>query len=308
MSAELPIVFDADGLVPAVVQDIETGDVLMLAYMNREALERTFETGQAHFWSRSRQTLWRKGETSGHVQLVREIRVNCYENSLLLSVTQVGACCHTGYPTCYFRRLDPNGSLTVVAERAFDPTDVYGQSPDTSELRLWFGAYEYLRDTDLAAVSATSRALRSGDADLTGRLADELEELAGVLRGEHVHTTPVEDAILEASQALYWLTLAALRSGHRYEDLGLDMAVAPSPTPVQRDAAARHLDGMARAWRRGISSDFGPTGTETTRVIAAALTGVGARLEEAIAFDLAALREKPYLAPYFTAATPPARS
>jgi phosphoribosyl-AMP cyclohydrolase len=97
--------FGEDGLAPVVVQDTVTGDVLMLAFMNEEALRLTRETGKAHFWSRSRGTLWRKGETSGHEQLVDAIRVNCERNSLLLLVRQIGAVCHDGYSTCYYREI-----------------------------------------------------------------------------------------------------------------------------------------------------------------------------------------------------------
>jgi phosphoribosyl-AMP cyclohydrolase len=117
--------YGADGLAPVVVQDAVSGDVLMLAFMNDDALRLTQETGRAHFWSRGRNALWRKGETSGHEQLVDEIRVNCEQNSLLLLVRQVGAVCHDGYPTCFYRRTAPDGSLTIVRNRAFDPSSVY---------------------------------------------------------------------------------------------------------------------------------------------------------------------------------------
>ena len=97
--------FDDRGLVPAVVQDVENGDVLMMAWMNRASLERTLEERTTVFWSRSRQELWRKGETSGHVQHVEEVRVDCDGDVLLVRVHQVGAACHTGERTCFFRRL-----------------------------------------------------------------------------------------------------------------------------------------------------------------------------------------------------------
>ena len=118
--------FDAQGLVPVVVQEDETNAVLLLAYMNREALEATLRTGRAHYWSRSRGTLWRKGETSGREQVVAGLYVNCEENSLLLRVHQQGdAACHTGHPTCYYRMLAPDGSWQEVQERVFDPHEVY---------------------------------------------------------------------------------------------------------------------------------------------------------------------------------------
>ena len=97
--------FDDRGLVPAVVQDVENGDVLMMAWMNRASLERTLEERRTVFWSRSRQELWRKGDTSGHVQHVEEVRVDCDGDVLLVRVHQVGMACHTGERTCFFRRL-----------------------------------------------------------------------------------------------------------------------------------------------------------------------------------------------------------
>ncbi len=97
--------FDDRGLVPAVVQDVDNGEVLMMAWMNRASLERTLKEGRTVFWSRSRQELWRKGDTSGHVQHVEEVRLDCDGDVLLVRVHQVGAACHTGERTCFFRRL-----------------------------------------------------------------------------------------------------------------------------------------------------------------------------------------------------------
>jgi phosphoribosyl-AMP cyclohydrolase len=119
--------FDEDGLMPAVVQEAESKQVLILAYMNREALEATRRTGKLHLWSRSRQKLWLKGESSGNVQLVEEIRVNCEGNSLLVLVRPHGPACHDGYATCFYRRLEEDGSTEVVEERVFDPAEVYGK-------------------------------------------------------------------------------------------------------------------------------------------------------------------------------------
>jgi phosphoribosyl-AMP cyclohydrolase len=113
------------GLLPAVVQDDETGEVLMLAYMNRDAWLKTLETGKATFWSRSRNTLWLKGETSGHVQLVREVRIDCDDDTILLKVHQRGgAACHTGYRSCFYRKL-VNGRVENTGVRIFDPEDIY---------------------------------------------------------------------------------------------------------------------------------------------------------------------------------------
>ena len=120
--------FGADGLVPVVVQDAVTRDVLMLAYMNEEALRLTRETARSHFWSRSRSRLWRKGETSGNEQIVRQISINCECNSLLLLVDQVGAVCHDGYDTCFYRSLNEDGTLETARTRVFDPALVYAVS------------------------------------------------------------------------------------------------------------------------------------------------------------------------------------
>jgi phosphoribosyl-AMP cyclohydrolase len=114
-----------EGLLPAIVQDHETGEVLMLAYMNREAWLKTLETGKANFWSRSRKTLWLKGETSGHVQLIREIRVDCDDDTILLKVHQLGgAACHTGHRSCFYREL-VDDALVHTGTRVFNPEDVY---------------------------------------------------------------------------------------------------------------------------------------------------------------------------------------
>ncbi len=112
---------DGDGLVPVVAQDAESGDVLMLAYASEEALARTRETGLAHYYSRSREELWQKGETSGHVQHVEEVRVDCDGDALLYRVEQESGACHTGFRSCFYRSADGE----VVGERVFDPDDVY---------------------------------------------------------------------------------------------------------------------------------------------------------------------------------------
>lgn len=117
-----------DGLIPAIAQDWQTGDILMLGYMNEEAFNTTLKTGKATYWSRSRRTLWVKGESSGNVQIVRDVLIDCDEDTVVLKVEQVGgAACHKGYRSCFFRRVEGDG-LTVVGERVFDPAEVYGKS------------------------------------------------------------------------------------------------------------------------------------------------------------------------------------
>ena len=122
MSTDAPtLAFEEQSLLPAVTQDVDSGDVLMLAYVTKEALERTRETGLAHYWSRSREELWQKGGTSGNVQRVEEIRVDCDGDALLYLVSQEGGACHTGFETCFYRTVDGDRR----AERLFDPEDVY---------------------------------------------------------------------------------------------------------------------------------------------------------------------------------------
>ena len=114
------------GLVPAIAQCAATGHVLMLAYMNEESWNKTLETGEAHYWSRSRSELWHKGGTSGNVQKVKSIRLDCDNDTVLLLIEQIGgAACHEGYESCFFHELHKDGSVSVCCERMFDPKEVY---------------------------------------------------------------------------------------------------------------------------------------------------------------------------------------
>jgi phosphoribosyl-AMP cyclohydrolase len=136
-SSEVALAFDDNELLPAIAQDTDTGDVLMLAYVSPEAVEKTLETGFAHYYSRSRDELWKKGGTSGHVQRVEEVRVDCDGDTLLYRVEQEGGACHTGYESCFYRTVDSvnrdeeRTSTTVTAETktvgemVFDPDETY---------------------------------------------------------------------------------------------------------------------------------------------------------------------------------------
>lgn len=239
--------FDRQGLLPVVIQDDATSEVLMVAFMNAEAFYLTRETGYTHFFSRSRNTIWRKGEQSGNIQEVRSIFVNCEETSLLIKVVQHGdAACHTGYRSCYYRRLLPDDTYETIGERVFDPEIVYSSSQartsghtdifpiaidSTSEeeqrksekleaeMRQLYGVYLYLRDNDMSDESNTSRLLQErSHSYLVARLADELQELAEVQSGEHVHTGREDDTVLEGSQVGYWLLLLAATENVRYDD------------------------------------------------------------------------------------------
>ena len=306
--------FGADGLAPVIVQDAATGDVLMLAFMNDEALRLTYETGRAHFWSRSRRKLWRKGETSGHEQVVAEVRVNCEQNSLLLLVRQTGAVCHDGYPTCYYRRAAPDGSLTVVRERAFDPAAVYSATRPATQLgksekvdrlaeatRRQYGAYAHLRDHDLTAESETSRRLRQPDQDFRGRIAGELRELAGVLSGEHRHSNRENDLLLEASQVIYWVLLQALRHDATWDRLRPDRALATSDAQISASTVARLLRAEADRWSTltPVEVDFASAGHATLALVGQAC--MSAKLDPLLAIeaDIAELESRPNLAAYF---------
>lgn len=121
------IKFNDKGLVPVITQDAKTGDILMFAWMNRESLEKTLETGIMTYWSRSRQELWIKGNTSGNTQVVREGFVDCDADCLLFKVDQqgAGAACHLGYRSCFFRKINPqDGSFIVIARKVFDPGEL----------------------------------------------------------------------------------------------------------------------------------------------------------------------------------------
>ncbi|GAC1387290.1 MAG: hypothetical protein NVSMB33_16830 [Ktedonobacteraceae bacterium] len=236
--------FDRQGLLPVVIQDDTTNEVLMVAFMNQEALYLTRETRYTHFFSRSRNAIWRKGERSGNVQEVRDMYVNCEENSLLIKVVQHGgAACHSGYRSCYHRRLKEDDTYETVMERVFNPDIVYGGTPEEAfvadskfpiaikyieaeeqrkleaDMRDLYAVYLYLRDHDMSDESNTSRLLQErSHSYLAARLADELQELADVQSGEHVHTNREDDTVLEASQVGYWLFLLAATDTMHYDD------------------------------------------------------------------------------------------
>lgn len=120
--------FNADGLIPAIVQDVTNGRVLMMAWMNRASLETTLKTGKTHFWSRSRQKYWMKGESSGHTQQVKDVAFDCDGDTLLIQVEQIGAACHEGYRSCFFRSAREEGLAFAVTEtRLEDPEKIYGK-------------------------------------------------------------------------------------------------------------------------------------------------------------------------------------
>lgn len=117
--------YDGSGLIPAVIVDQDTKQVLMVAYMNEASLRETIRTSRTHFWSRSRQKYWMKGESSGHTQDVKAVYIDCDLDTLVIEVVQHGAACHEGYYSCFYRRLDDRGEWEIVAEKVFEPDEVY---------------------------------------------------------------------------------------------------------------------------------------------------------------------------------------
>jgi hypothetical protein len=220
-------------------------------------------------------------------------------------VTQTGAVCHTGYPTCYYRRLERDDSLTVVRDQWFDPADVYsaGESSFPARVRLWYGAYEFLRDNNLADVSGTSRRLRDHEMVFAERVADELRELAGVLTGDHVHTDQQADALLEGTQSLYWLALVAVRAGITWEQLRPDRALIANTESLAPETAARMLESEASAWTASPANG----GNLAARIHAAmalvALTcqSVTVTPETLLERELLDLCSRSYMTPYFAA-------
>jgi phosphoribosyl-AMP cyclohydrolase len=296
------LTFDAHGLIPAIIQDAATGEVLMLAYMNAEALRLTRATGITHFWSRSREQLWQKGEQSGHSQEVVAIQVNCEENSLLVKVRQHGpGACHDGYRSCYYRELRPDDSLIPVMPRVFDPHLAYSgersAAPESQlerRFRQLYQIYEHLRDADFTAVSATSRALHEANLPwLLQRAREELRELQGVLAGTHRHSADrAEDIVLEGYQTCYWLCLVAIAARFPYDRVAPHQQMLRGYTDGAPDAGANHGE-----------AEFAASRTDVLPVLGAGFAHVGAACRQGhihpialLERDLAELRTRPYLA------------
>jgi phosphoribosyl-AMP cyclohydrolase len=126
MSFSDELKYDSNGLFPAIMQDVETKEVLMLAYMNKTSFDETVKTGKAHFWSRSRQKYWMKGESSGHIQTVKKMFFDCDLDAVVMLIEQVGGACHMGYKSCFYRELDTDKmELKTIGEKVFDEKDIY---------------------------------------------------------------------------------------------------------------------------------------------------------------------------------------
>jgi phosphoribosyl-ATP pyrophosphohydrolase/phosphoribosyl-AMP cyclohydrolase len=194
--------FDESGLIPAIVQDAESGQVLTLAYMNKESLRLTVETRLTHFYSRSRQRIWQKGEESGHIQRVREIYFDCDEDALLIKAEQVVAACHTGRRSCFFRRLYPSLETSEeLARQQFDPKVVYGES-----LAILQQIFEVIKDRQARPQpdSYVSGLFAKGQDQMLKKIGEEAAELVVASKN-----AKPEEIIYEAAD-LWFHTLVLL--------------------------------------------------------------------------------------------------
>lgn len=199
--------FGPDGLVPVVAQDATSGQVLMVAYMNRDALRRTVASGDAWYWSRSRQRLWRKGEESGNTQRVRAIRVDCDEDALLLTVDQRGVACHTGHPSCFFRTID--GQEARAREGAGKPSaDILDELFAVLKRRL----------QEMPEESYTASLLRAGRQAIAAKVAEEAEEITRAAREE-----TDQRVVEEAADLLYHTWLLLVERGIELNDVRLEL-------------------------------------------------------------------------------------
>ena len=199
--------FDRDGLVPAVVQDASSGEVLMVAYMNKESLAKTMETGQTHFWSRSRKELWRKGETSGHTQAVKSIAVDCDGDSLLVRAEQTGVACHTGNRSCFFRELKQSsepveGFAQVIGDLSRVIHDRKENMPEGSYTTKLFGSGvdRILKKVGEEAGEVIIAAKNHNKAEIAWEVSDLLYHLLVLLEQEGVKLEEVARELQNRSQ------------------------------------------------------------------------------------------------------------
>lgn len=200
--------FNGDGLVPAVIQDYQTGEVLMVAYMNRESLEKSVETGKTHFWSRSRQKLWLKGETSGHFQNIRSIHVDCDSDTLLFKVEQTGAACHTGNYSCFFREVELSGAQ---GENPAQPED--GEAPKN---RILQELYDIISDRKLHPKegSYTNYLFEKGIDKILKKVGEESAEVIIAAKNRSS-----EEVRYETADLIYHLMVLLVDQGLKLDDI-----------------------------------------------------------------------------------------
>lgn len=203
------IKFDQRGLVPAIIQDYQSGQVLMMAYMNTESLEKTLSTGKTWFYSRSREALWMKGETSGHVQNVQELLYDCDEDTLLIKVEQIGAACHTGHYSCFYRNSDRD----EVAPPVFDPGKVYNLQSGSGIL---YELYDVIldRQKNMPEGAYTTYLFEKGLDKILKKVGEENAEV--IIASKNRDKSEV---VYETSDLLYHLMVLLVEQGVSLEDI-----------------------------------------------------------------------------------------
>ena len=199
--------FDENGLIPAIIQDIKTDEVLMMAYMNEKSLQNTIRTGRTCFWSRSRQELWWKGETSGNIQEVEEIKYDCDGDTLLIKVEQTGGACHTGHKSCFYRSIDKS----AAPEKVFDPNEAYDNTHVVEEL------YDVIDDrkNNPNPDSYTSSLYEKGENAFLKKLGEEATEIVMAAKDNEV-----DEIIYETADFIYHLLVVLV-----YHDISLEKVV-----------------------------------------------------------------------------------
>jgi len=224
--------FDDRGLLPAIAQDAATGEVLMLAYCNREAVRLTQESGFAHYFSRSRQQMWKKGESSGHLQTVRKIAYDCDADTLLFQVDQAVAACHTGRRSCFFHQVDGE-EAHEVGEALFDPEAVYAGAPTTANILPALAQVAAERRGADPATSYVAELLAGGPERIGAKLSEEAAELTGAVAGED------DEAVVHEAADLLFHMVVALTSRDVAPEAVLEELVRRFGTSGHAERAAR---------------------------------------------------------------------
>ncbi len=224
--------YDDRGLLPAIAQDAATGEVLMLAYCNREAVRLTQESGFAHYFSRSRQQMWKKGESSGHLQTVRKIAYDCDADTLLFQVDQAVAACHTGRRSCFFNQVDGD-TAHEVGEALFDPEAVYAGAPTTANILPALAQVAGQRRGGDPETSYVAELLAGGAEHIGAKLTEEAGELAAAVAGED------DAAVVHEAADLLFHMVVALASRDVAPEAVLEELVRRFGTSGHAERAAR---------------------------------------------------------------------
>ncbi|NLU36952.1 MAG: bifunctional phosphoribosyl-AMP cyclohydrolase/phosphoribosyl-ATP diphosphatase HisIE [Clostridiales bacterium] len=203
--------FDENGLMPAIIQDVESGRVLMLAYMNKEAVEKSMKTGKTHFWSRSRNKLWMKGETSGHIQLIQEAYFDCDRDALLFKVRQTRAACHTGNYSCFFNKINDEYDIITEHDQVFQPEDVY-----QNKAAILKKLYDVVADRKLNPKdgSYTNYLFDKGLDKILKKIGEEASEVIIASKNRSK-----EEVVYETADLIYHLMVLLVEQGVTLDDI-----------------------------------------------------------------------------------------